>query len=356
MILKPPRPSFGGDARWSRVCVMHRRARVAASTGQNSPAVGPGSRATSISSTRQARASLQPAREIPLVLTASVPDCDVARTPKDDPLDGVREHFDQFGEREWDRLVQSPRTLVSLELHRRLLRRFIEPGWRVLEIGAGPGRFTIELAALGTTIVTSDVSTVQLALNTEKVTEAGCEGAVEERRVLDVRNLSELPDGSFDATVAFGGPISYAFELAEQALSECLRVTRVGGVVLASVMATIGTMRYFLPVVVAEIREFGIEVTDAVIRTGDLRHTPADAHRCRMFRWREIREMIDRLPCELVAASASNATSLADAEALEWLAAEPSRWERYLDWEEELAQEPGAIDGGTHILFAVRRR
>ncbi len=90
-----------------------------------------------------------------------------------------------------------------------------------------------------------------------------------------------------------------------------------------------------------------------MIRTGDLRHTPADAQRCRMFRWREILAMIDSLPCRLLAASASNATSLADAAALEWLAADEVRWLRFLDWEEELAREPGAIDGGTHILFAV---
>jgi ubiquinone/menaquinone biosynthesis C-methylase UbiE len=272
-----------------------------------------------------------------------------------DPLGTVRQYFDDLGEREWDRLVQSPRSRVSLELHRRLLRRFVRPGWRVLELGAGPGRFTLELAAIGTTIVTSDISTAQLQLNVDKVREAGFEDAIEERLVLDVRDLSALPDESFDATVAYGGPISYAFEQADRALAECVRVTRSGGVVLASVMATIGTMRFFLPVVVDEIRQFGIEVTDAIIRTGDLRHTPADAHRCRMFRWREILAMIDGLPCRLLAASASNATSLANAEAVEWLAAEPTRWQRYLDWEEELAQEPGAIDGGTHILFAIER-
>ncbi len=56
-----------------------------------------------------------------------------------------------------------------------------------------------------------------------------------------------------------------------------------------------------------------------------------------------------------MAATASNATSLADADALDWLAAEAGRWEHYLGWEEELAQEPGAIDGGTHMLFAVQR-
>jgi hypothetical protein len=30
-------------------------------------------------------------------------------------------------------------------------------------------------------------------------------------------------------------------------------------------------------------------------------------------------------------------------------------WSRLLDWEEELAQEPGMLDGGTHILFAVEK-
>ncbi len=142
----------------------------------------------------------------------------------DDPLEGVRRHFDDLGEGEWDRLVQSPRALLSLELHRRLLRRFVKPGWRVLEIGAGPGRFTIELAVLGATILVSDVSTVQLELNAKKVRDGGCEAAVEGRRILGVRDLSDLPDGSFDATVAFGGPISYAFDQADHALSECVRV------------------------------------------------------------------------------------------------------------------------------------
>ena len=93
--------------------------------------------------------------------------------PLDDPLDTVRQYFDELGEREWDRLVQSPRTHVSLELHRRLLRRFVQPGWPVLELGAGPGRFTIDLAVIGTTIVTSDISTIQLQLNRREDSRGG---------------------------------------------------------------------------------------------------------------------------------------------------------------------------------------
>jgi hypothetical protein len=38
---------------------------------------------------------------------------------------------------------------------------------------------------------------------------------------------------------------------------------------------------------------------------------------------------------------------------LDRLAADPAVWPQFLDWEEELAQEPGMLDGGTHILFAI---
>ena len=80
-------------------------------------------------------------------------------------------------------------------------------------------------------------------------------------------------------------------------------------------MAAIGNLRYFLPGVVEEINTFGAEAIDAVVRTGDLRPTQAGGHICRIFRWREIAEMIAGQPCRLLAASASNAISLGDPEA-----------------------------------------
>src|SRR5439155_17362717 len=61
----------------------------------------------------------------------------------------LRELFDEVGEGEWRRLDADARSRASLEIHRRFLARFLSPGMRVLEVGAGPGRFTVELAKLG---------------------------------------------------------------------------------------------------------------------------------------------------------------------------------------------------------------
>jgi hypothetical protein len=53
-----------------------------------------------------------------------------------------RAYYDALGDVEWDRLVRDPAARASLEVHRRFLARHVRPGHRVLEIGAGPGRFT----------------------------------------------------------------------------------------------------------------------------------------------------------------------------------------------------------------------
>jgi SAM-dependent methyltransferase len=226
---------------------------------------------------------------------------------------------------------------------------------RVLEIGAGPGRFTIELAKLGCRVVVTDISKVQLALNHEEVDRAGFASAVEERRQLDVRNLRMFADGEFDAVVAYGGPLSYAFEGAEGSLADMLRITRPDGFVLASVMALVGTLRFFLRAVPQYASDGQLEVLKQVVATGDNRYD-AGAHPCRMFRWQEVEEIVGRLPCTLVGASASNFLTCGDQEVVEAMEADPLLWSLLLDWEEQMCGEPGALDGGTHLLFALRPR
>ncbi len=265
----------------------------------------------------------------------------------------LRGVFDEYGSREWERLEADARNRASLEIHRRFLGRFVAPGMRVLEIGAGPGRFTIELARLGCRIVVTDISTVQPALNQEQVDRAGLSGAVEDRRQLDVRSLSGLAGGEFDAVVAYGGPISYAFEEAEASLAEMVRVTQPGGVVVASVMGLAGTLRFYLQALAQYAADGRLDVLEQVVATGDNRYDPP-AHPCRMFCWQEVDDMIHHLPCDLVGASASNFLTCGDQDVVETVAADPALWALLLDWEERMCAEAGALDGGTHILFALR--
>jgi 2-polyprenyl-3-methyl-5-hydroxy-6-metoxy-1,4-benzoquinol methylase len=81
------------------------------------------------------------------------------------------------------------------------------PGYRVLEVGAGPGRFTTVLAELGAQIVVTDFSPVQLELNRVHVGRTPAEEAVEARELLDVCDTSRYDDEELDVVLAPEAPV-----------------------------------------------------------------------------------------------------------------------------------------------------
>jgi SAM-dependent methyltransferase len=161
----------------------------------------------------------------------------------------------------------------------------------------------------------------------------------------------DLPfeDASFDATVCYGGPISYVVDRAPDAVAELARVTRPGGILLVSVMSLVGAFQAFADAVLEVAGEYGIELTEEIVTTGLLPEAPGLGHlKMKLFRWRELRALLE-LHGEIVAASATGllrpTTQPEDPE----LRALLGRVEL------ELAREPGALDCAPHMLAVVRR-
>ena len=268
---------------------------------------------------------------------------------------GARSYFDSFADGETDRLVKDVQGRVSFEIHRRFLRRHIHSGERVLEVGAGSGRFSVELAELGAKVLVTDVSPVQLQLNKEFVNAHGHQDAVLRREILDLRDAHLIAGESLDAVVAFGGPLSYLFNGEAQALRGLLDLLPPGGLVIASVMSLYGTWRASLPAVITIEERYGPAMNQAILTTGDLRAIPDQAHVCRMFTWQQTQDLVEAAGAEIVAASASNWSSLGNPDALATIEADSAWWQRFLDHEEAACSASGALDGGTHLLFAARR-
>lgn len=179
---------------------------------------------------------------------------------------------------------------TAFEVHRRFLADHVRPGDRVLEVGAGPGRFTVALAEMGAKVVVTDVSPVQLELNEQHVSEAGVGDAAKDRFLLDIRDTARFGDREFDLALAYGGPLSYVFEDAQNALTGLLRISRV---TVASVMSTLGSWRFFLPGVVDQVATIGVAANDLILETGDLRHDgKAEGHTCQMYRYREVADLV----------------------------------------------------------------
>lgn len=256
---------------------------------------------------------------------------------------------DAYGEREWTRFEDGRTPSVSLEVHRHYLRRFVKPGDRVLDVGAGPGRFTIELARLGADVVVADISPAQLELNREQVEEAGFEEHVAERVVADVVDLSRYGDGEFDASVCYGGALSYVLDRAPQAVAELGRVTRPAGYLLVSVMSLIGTVLQFAELLLELARRDGVAFLEQIVATGllpergeDYGHLPM-----KLYRFAELAELLAPQG-EIVAVSAAGMLAPADPE-------EPELREFLTRLEPDLAADSGALSCGQHILAVVQR-
>jgi hypothetical protein len=156
--------------------------------------------------------------------------------------------------------------------------------------------------------------------------------------------------------VCYGGPLSYVFYGAARAMEQMLRVTKPGGYVLLSVMSFAGATRRLLGAIYDIYRAAGLDAVEEVVRTGDQRGVSAPSgHHCRMYRWSDLKALLDRHPCEIVAASAANFLSVQNEELLEEARADERFWEALLEWEVGFCEQPGALDGGTHIIAVIRR-
>lgn len=266
----------------------------------------------------------------------------------------VARFFDEYGEKEWERLTRTPVDEVSLHIHTQLLHAHIPRGARVLEIGAGAGRFTQILAQLGCRVTVADLSLGQLALNRAKATEHGFAPAVEAWVTTDICDLSRFADRTFDVVVAYGGPISYVFDRADDAVRECRRVLTADGVFLASVMSFWGTCHLYLN----DILNIPPVQNREIIATGDLslRTLPENKHYCRMYRAARFRALLSRHGWDIIAMSASNFLSLRWETELGNLRQDEAKWNELLRLETEACAEPGCWDGGTHLIAVGRKR
>lgn len=119
------------------------------------------------------------------------------------------------------------------------IHRYAVPGSRVLEIGAGTGRYSIALAREG-----MDVTAVELVDSNLAVLRKNSQGLENIKSYQgDAANLGAFADGAFDLTLSLG-PMYHLYEAEEvrRAIDEAIRVTRPGGVMLFAFLSVYAIM------------------------------------------------------------------------------------------------------------------
>lgn len=110
---------------------------------------------------------------------------------------------------------------------------------KILEVGAGTGRYSIALAKEGL-----DVTAVELVENNLSVLRENSKGIDKIKSYQgDATDLSRFTDDSFDVTLVLG-PMYHLYETDEvnRAIDEAIRVTKPGGVILFAFISVFAIM------------------------------------------------------------------------------------------------------------------
>lgn len=156
-----------------------------------------------------------------------------------DSVDTVRQFYDASVESEWERME---RNYFEFEINKRYIDRYTRPGDRVLDVGGGPGRYSLHMAQRGTQPTLVDLSPANIAFATQKAAEAGLSFPA---IACDARDLSAVGDDLYDAVLLMG-PLYHLLTEADRvrAVQQCLARLKPDGVFIASFISTIGGMIY----------------------------------------------------------------------------------------------------------------
>jgi len=162
--------------------------------------------------------------------------------------DIVKEWFTKTARHEWRRLKQDPYHQIEFIVTMHFLEKYLPKHGLVLDAGGGPGRYTIELAKRGYTIVLLDLVPEMLKLAKRNIKRAGVLRKIKQFVQGSVEELRMFPDETFDAVLCLGAPLGHLLKVGqrEEAAKELVRVAKRDSPVFVSVISRIGLLRTIL--------------------------------------------------------------------------------------------------------------
>ncbi len=269
---------------------------------------------------------------------------------------GLKAYYDGYGEKEWERLEMNLHGRVEYEVTMHILKRHLPDEGHILDVGCGPGRYAIDLANMGYRVYLVDISEEQLRIAEERIVGAGVRGNISEVRCLDVCDLSEIPDATFDAVLCLGGALSYVRDGRHQAISELIRVAKPGSPLIVGVMSLLGTFHLISHF---DHAAFLVNIKDHVewdpstgfpdhlnSRPGSKEwHAPMT-----LYTSDYMRRFMEEQGCEVLEMAATHTITSSYWGDLENISGDPEATEMLIRLEKQFCTRPGVVDMGEHLL------
>jgi len=269
----------------------------------------------------------------------------------------VRRYYAKFSEREWARLDNLADGRVEFAVTCDALARRVPRGARILDLGGGPGRYTIWLAERGHHVTLADLSSELLTIARTRIREAKVDNQVEAILELDARDLSAFDTASFDAVVCLG-PFYHLPDPAErvQAGTELSRVLRPGGVAFVALMPRLAHLRRTLAMADERRHLLQSGFVDQLLDEGAFfNDVPGRFTHGYGAQPEEIGPFFESVGLQLLELLSAESITVGLQEALPDLFAEPAMADLVLAFALKYAAEPSILGLANHLLYVGRR-
>jgi len=269
-----------------------------------------------------------------------------------------RDKYNNYGDREWTRLEKDGHGELLYRVHLDILNRHVKVSDKVLEIGAGSGRYTKDIVQFCSSLTVGDISEHQIEFNKSKLKELSLFNKVKSFHVLDVLDMEIFPDSSFDCIICIGGVINYLLDKEKDGIAEMLRVLKPGGTIIVGAMSFIGASLYYLDGIRHEKNQFGMEATRWIFDTGiqDEEHYPVPSkHYVHIMRSDQMDELFNQFPVKILERSSAGLYTQSGDEALENARKDKEYWELIVEKEIQFTKLPGTLDCGMNIIYVVQK-
>jgi len=269
-------------------------------------------------------------------------------------LDEVEAFYDRNAQNEWDRLDRH-KTEFAITLM--ALKEYMpRPPQNVLDIGGGPGRYSIALAKRGYKVTLMDLSKRCLDFAKGKATESRVELA--DYRHGTALDLSAFPSDSF-GIVLLMGPLYHLLDedRRRRSIREALRVLKPYGLVFASMITRYAPLRW-----AAKNEPQWLEQGRRLLETGvwrpSLDGTPSQARvgftdsyfanpiEVKQLMESERFETLDLVACEGIISMIEEKVNELEGRA----------FEAWVELNYKLSKDPGIHCGAEHLLYVGRKK
>ena len=220
------------------------------------------------------------------------------------------------------------------------------PDPKIIEVGAGTGRYSVTLAKEGV-----NVTAVELIQHNLEILKSKLDGSEPITAIQgNALDLSAFPDSSFDITLLLG-PMYHLYTREEklQALSEAVRVTKPGGYILVAYCMNEPTVVQFV---------FGQnhlrEVTELNMLTKDWHCISEPKDLFELVRTEDIASLDAELPVERVKLVATDGATNYMRQYID--STDDETFEKWLDFHFTICERQDLIGASHHTLDILKRK